>query len=51
VQLDATTAGVIVAVDRGAARVLTNQGSAANPDVRNCKVPALDGGWGLGLLG
>jgi hypothetical protein len=38
VQLDASTAGVIIAVERGAARVLTNQGSATAPDVRVCKV-------------
>ncbi|GBF99267.1 hypothetical protein Rsub_11792 [Raphidocelis subcapitata] len=38
VQLDAQTAGVIIAVERGAARVLTNQGSAAAPDVRVCRV-------------
>ncbi|KAI8472989.1 MAG: hypothetical protein J3K34DRAFT_519351 [Monoraphidium minutum] len=38
VQLDANTAGVIVSVERGAARVLTNHGTAAAPDVRVCKV-------------
>ncbi|KIY92691.1 Putative transcription elongation factor SPT5 like protein [Monoraphidium neglectum] len=38
VQLDAQTAGVIVSVERGAARVLTNQGTAGAPDVRVCKV-------------
>lgn len=41
VQLDANTAGVIIAVERGGAKVLTNQGSAIAPEVRVVKVCVL----------
>jgi hypothetical protein len=38
VQLDSNLAGVIVAIDKDCARVLSNQSTIAKPDVRTCKV-------------
>jgi transcription elongation factor SPT5 len=39
VALDAGTVGVVIGVDRGAARVLTSAGTADAPDVRSCRLP------------
>jgi transcription elongation factor len=38
VQLDAHTAGVIVGIDKDTARVLTNQSTLQNNDIRLCRV-------------
>lgn len=38
VQLDASTAGVIIGIEKDIARVLTNHSTPQQPDVRLCKV-------------
>ena len=47
VALGGDVVGVLVGVAGDVARVLTNQGTPDNPDVRNCRrVPPDDGGGG-----
>lgn len=48
VQLDANTAGVIIAIEKEVARVLTNNSTPTQPDVRICRVGFASCPWLVG---